>query len=275
MAEALSSASAKPRARLRRCREVSTLWWLASTLRSSAINAPKASDSITACAWSVVRPLLLTRARPAVVLGSGDDGFVFGGELSDRTPLFLFDGDGLVRGQLRTHMLKHPKQHRPAGDVGGVARMRLCSFVGPVEDHVGAVSVLAAGHRDIEVLPRARRLDQDVRRVDGDALRPVCGAGVAEVDVLSHVVGQQDDTVAEPAPGGRIVTDPSDRVISRPGLSVPSRMRSARTLRAVTFSWVSAINTDATSCRRLRRQAMWAASVRASASPSWMRLWSR
>lgn len=200
MTEAMSSASENPRALMRCGRRASTLWWLASARRSSAINAPKASDSITACAWSVVRPLLLTRARPAVVLGSGDDGFVFGGELSDRTPLFLFDGDGLVRGQLRTHMLKHPKQHRPAGDVGGVARMRLCSFVGPVEDHVGAVSVLAAGHRDIEVLPRARRLDQDVRRVDGDALRPVRGAGVAEVDVLSHVVGRQDDTVAEPGP---------------------------------------------------------------------------
>lgn len=142
----------------------------------------------------------LDEAHPAVVLGSGDDGFVFGGELSDRTQLLLLDGDGLVRGQLRTHMLKHPKQHRPAGGVGGAARMRLGSFVGPVEDHVGAVSVLAAGHRDIEVIPRARRLDQDVRRVDDDALRPVCCACVAEVDVLSQVVGRQDDTVAEPGP---------------------------------------------------------------------------
>ena len=79
--------------------------------------------------------------------------------------------------------------------------MRLGVLVGPVEDHVGAVRVLAAGHRDIEVLPRARRLDQDVRGVDGDALRPVCGDGVAQIDVISHIAGGEDDGATEPTPG--------------------------------------------------------------------------
>ena len=61
MTEAMSSASANPRALMRRGRRVSTLWWLASARRSSAVKAPKASESITASAWSVVRPLVVTR----------------------------------------------------------------------------------------------------------------------------------------------------------------------------------------------------------------------
>ena len=37
------------------------LWWLASARRSSAARAPKASESMTASAWSVVRPEALMR----------------------------------------------------------------------------------------------------------------------------------------------------------------------------------------------------------------------
>lgn len=47
---------ANPRALMRRGSRVSTLWWLASARRSSADRAPKASESMTACACSSVSP---------------------------------------------------------------------------------------------------------------------------------------------------------------------------------------------------------------------------
>ena len=56
--------------------------------------------------------------------------------------------------------------------------------VGPVQDHVRLVGLLAAGHRDVEVLPRGSRLDQHMGGIDGQALGAVGGDGVAEVDVL-------------------------------------------------------------------------------------------
>jgi hypothetical protein len=42
------------------------------------------------------------------VLGCRGDGLVLDGKLGDRAPLFVFGGDGLVRGQFGTDVLEHP-----------------------------------------------------------------------------------------------------------------------------------------------------------------------
>lgn len=62
---------------------------------------------------------------PAVVLGCGGDGFVFGDELGDRAPPLLLGGDGLVRRQLSTAVLEHAVEDRAGGGVGIVALMRV------------------------------------------------------------------------------------------------------------------------------------------------------
>ena len=144
----------------------------------------------------------LDQGGPAVSLGGGSNRLVLRGELGDRPPLLLFGSDGLVRGQLGTDVLEHPEQHGPAGGVGVVARMRFGVLVGPVEDHVGAVGVLAAGHRDVKVLPRRGRLHQHVRGIDGDALCPVGGDRVTKINMVGHVGGGEDDGAPVPTPGG-------------------------------------------------------------------------
>ena len=128
-------------------------------------------------------------SSPAVVLGCGGDGFVFGGELGDRAPPVLLGGDGLVRRQLSTRMLQDAVEDRAGGGVGVVARMRGGVIIGPVEDHVGLIRFPSAGHGDIQVLPGGGGFDEDVGGVGGDALGAVGGDGVAEVDVLGYVVG--------------------------------------------------------------------------------------
>ena len=94
-----------------------------------------------------------------------------------------------MRRQLSTTVLEHAVEDRAGGGVGIVARMRRGVAVGSVEDDVGLVRFPSAGHRDIQVLPRGGGFDEDVGGVGGDALGAVGGDGVAEVDVLGHVVG--------------------------------------------------------------------------------------
>ena len=79
--------------------------------------------------------------------------------------------------------------------------MRRGVVVGTVEDDVGLVRFPSARHRDIQVLPGGGGFDEDVGGVGGEDLGTVGGDGVAEVDVLGHVVSGQDDAVAEPDPG--------------------------------------------------------------------------
>ena len=83
--------------------------------------------------------------------------------------------------QLGTGVLQHPVEDATGGGVGVVAGVRLCMVVGAVEDHVGMVRLSAAGHGDVEVLPRACWFDQDVSGVGGDALGSMGGHCVAEV----------------------------------------------------------------------------------------------
>ena len=128
---------------------------------------------------------------PAIVLGCRGDGLVLGGELGDRAPLVLLGDDGLVGGQFRSDVLQNAVQDAACGRVGVVAGVRLVVVVGAVEDHVGMVGVAAAGHGDVEVLPGRGRFDQDMRGVGRDALGPVGGDRVAEIDVLGHVLGGQ------------------------------------------------------------------------------------
>ena len=137
---------------------------------------------------------------PAVVLGGLGDGFVLGGELADVAPPFLLGGDRLVRGQFGADVLDHAVEHRPGGGVRVVAGVRHpVAVVGPIEDNVGIVPGRAAGHGDVEVLPRRGRGRDDVRRVGRHSLGSMGGDGVAEVEVFGHVVGGQDDSATEPA----------------------------------------------------------------------------
>lgn len=60
----------------------------------------------------------------------------------------------------------------------------------------GEVNMIAgptAGHRDGEQLPRFPCRDDGVGGVGGDPLRSVDGGGVAELDVITDVLGGQDD----------------------------------------------------------------------------------
>lgn len=81
------------------------------------------------------------------------DRLVLGRELRDRSPCFLFCGDGLVCGELGAHVLQHPVEDGPRGRIriirrvwGGVV------VVGAVGGDVDEVCVPAAGHRDVQVL---------------------------------------------------------------------------------------------------------------------------
>ena len=99
---------------------------------------------------------------PAVVLGCGGDGFVFGGELGDRAPPVLLGGDGLACRQLSTAVLEHAVEDRAGGGVGIVTRVRGGVIVGAVEYDVGPVRFASAGHGDVQVLPRGVLFDSDV-----------------------------------------------------------------------------------------------------------------
>ena len=84
------------------------------------------------------------------------------------------------------------------------------AVVGLVERDVRDVGLPAAGHRDVEVLPRRRWRDDDVGRVDGDALGAVGGDGVAEVEVLADVLGGQHGL----APTSRVEAVDDDRAVA-------------------------------------------------------------
>ena len=116
-----------------------------------------------------------------------------------------------VRRELGAAVLEDAEQHGPRGDV--VRLGRGVAVVGLVERDVRDVGLAAAGHRDVEVLPRRRRGDDDVRRVDGDALGTVRGDGVPEVEVFRDVLRE----AAPPCPVGAgprrsTTTEPSRRM---------------------------------------------------------------
>lgn len=119
------------------------------------------------------------KGDPAVVLCGCGDGLVLGGELGDRGPGVLLGGDGLVRGQLGADVLEDSEQDAAAGGLGVVAGVRpvVCS-VGLVDRDVGHVRLAAAGEGDVQVLPCHGGVDQDVRDVGRDPLRPVRRDGV-------------------------------------------------------------------------------------------------
>ncbi|TFB95493.1 hypothetical protein E3O10_00105 [Cryobacterium luteum] len=72
---------------------------------------------------------------------------------------------------------------RPRPDVGNV---------GAVDGDVGGVRFPSPRHRNVQVLARHARRHDDVRGIGREALRPVRGDRVAQVDVLSEVRrGQQ------------------------------------------------------------------------------------
>lgn len=110
-----------------------------------------------------------------------------------------------MRGQLGSNVLQDAVEDGAGRGVGVVAWVRVGVLVGPVEDHVGVVGVLAAGHCDVEVLPCGGRFHQDVCGVDGDALRSVGGDRITQIDMIGHIRGREDDGAAEPAAG------PADR----------------------------------------------------------------
>ena len=99
----------------------------------------------------VGEPGAADQGGPAVVLGCGGDGFVFGGEVGDRPPLVLLGGDGLARRQLSTAVLEHAVEDRAGGSVRIVARVRGGVIVGAVEDDVSLIRFASARHRDIQV----------------------------------------------------------------------------------------------------------------------------
>ncbi len=74
--------------------------------------------------------------------------------------------------------------------------------IGGVGGDVGVVPVAAAGHGDVEVLPRRRRRGDHVRGVDGDALGAVRGDRVPELDLLGHIRGREHHRPAESSPVG-------------------------------------------------------------------------
>lgn len=116
------------------------------------------------------------------MLGGLGDGFVLGGELADVAPPFLFGGDCLVRGQFGADVPDHTVEHRPGSGVRVIAGVRhAVAVIGPVEHDVGIVAVRAAGHGDVEVLPRRGRGGDDVRGFGRHALGSVGGDRVAEV----------------------------------------------------------------------------------------------
>ena len=125
----------------------------------------------------------------AVALGVCRKGLEFGGEAVDAAMDCVLGLHRLVRGHARAAVLEHPEEHGASRDVirlgSRVAVVRL------VESDVGDVRLPAAAHGDVEVLPGRRRCDDDVGGVDGDALGPMCGDGVAEVDVLADVLRWQ------------------------------------------------------------------------------------
>ena len=94
-----------------------------------------------------------------------------------------------VRRQVGAAVLEDAVQHGPRGDV--IRLGRGVAVVGLVESDVRDVGVAAAGHGDVEVLPRRRRCHDDVRRVDGDALGTVRGHGVPEVEVFGDVLRRE------------------------------------------------------------------------------------
>ncbi len=161
------------------------------------------------------KPRATVETGPAVLLGCGGDGFVLGGELSERAPLFLLGDDGLVRREFGPAVLQNAVENAPCGGVRVVAGMWLRVVVGAVERHVGAVRVPSSGHRDVEGLPRRGRFDQYVRSVGRDALRSVGGDCVAEINMFGHVRGWEEDAAAEPASmlaglDGSVVADGGD-----------------------------------------------------------------
>lgn len=92
--------------------------------------------------------------------------------------------------------------------------MRGGVVIGSVENDVGIVRLPLTCHRYAQVPLRRGEFNQHICGVGSEALDTVGGNGVAEGDVLGHVVGGQGDAVAEPDTGS---TDRDRPIIARGG----------------------------------------------------------
>ena len=149
------------------------------------------------CGWP--RPLRAWGPHSAA-LSVGGDRLEFGGEAVDAAVELVLGLDRLGGREVGAAVLEDAVQHGPRGDV--IRLRRGVAVVGLVEGDVRDVGVAAAGHRDVEVLPRRRRRHDDVRRVDGDALGTMRGDGVPEVEVLGDVLRREDGASPDAAVRG-------------------------------------------------------------------------
>ena len=142
----------------------------------------------------------------AVLLSLGCDRLEFGGKAVDSAVQLVLRLHRLERRQARAAVLEYPEEHRSSGDV--VRLWRRVAVVGLVESDVRDVGLAAPAHRDVEVLPSRRRGDDDMRRVDRDALGAVRGDGVPEVEMLVDV---SRGSTAVPCVAGRAGRPPRSR----------------------------------------------------------------
>ena len=92
----------------------------------------------------------------------------------------------------------------PVGAVefgGGAAAFAGVGGPAVVGDAVGVVGVAAAAHGDVQSLPVAEAVDQDVGGADGAALRGVLGGRVREGGVIGEVAVRAPGTAATSRPG--------------------------------------------------------------------------
>ena len=68
--------------------------------------------------------------------------------------------------------------------------------VGAVGGDVDEVRLSTAGHRDIQVLPRRRRISERMGGVRGDALRPMARYCVSQINVIGDIVSGEDHGAA-------------------------------------------------------------------------------
>ena len=106
--------------------------------------------------------------------------------------------DGLGRGRLDTGAVEDAGQDL-AGRPGHLRRMRLPGIGRDGDIQVGAVP--GPGQPDVQVFAGHRRVDQQMRDLDGGALGAVDGAGVVQLHMRRHIVGGQGDPAAMAAVG--------------------------------------------------------------------------
>lgn len=132
------------------------------------------------------------QSGPPVALRCGGDRLIFCGELGDRSPRLLFDGDRFMRGEFGADMLEDADEHAAASDFIVLSRMRaIVGWVGFIHSDVGDVGITTSRHRHVQGLSGHGRVDEHVGSIGGEALRAEGCHGVAEFDVLSYIVGWQ------------------------------------------------------------------------------------